>query len=36
MGDARKLDEAREALRIGDFRKAAQLERVYELTPLVV
>lgn len=36
MDDAQKLDEAREALRNGDFRKAAQLGRVYELTPLAV
>lgn len=36
LDDAQKLDEAREALRNGDFRKAAQLGRVYELTPLAV
>jgi hypothetical protein len=36
LGDARKLDEAREALRRGDFKKVAQLGRVYELTPLAV
>jgi hypothetical protein len=33
---ARKLDEAREALRSGDFRKAAGLGHVFELTPIAV
>ncbi len=36
LDDAQKLDEAREALRKGDFRRAAQFGRVYELTPLDV
>jgi len=36
MDDAQKLDEAKGALRNGDLRKAAQLGRIYELTPLAV
>ncbi len=36
LEDARKLDDAREALRRGDLHKAAQLGRVYQLTPLAV
>ncbi len=32
--DAMKLDEVREALRKGDLSKAAELARVYELTPI--
>jgi len=36
LADARKLEEARDALRRGDFRAAASLGRIYELTPLVV
>ncbi len=34
--DAQKLDEVREALRSGDFKKAGHLARVYQLTPLAV
>ena len=34
--DAQKLDEVREALRTGDLKKAGQLARVYQLTPLAV
>jgi len=34
LEDAQKLDEAREALRKGDFKKASQLGKVYQLTPL--
>ena len=33
LEDAQKLDEVREALRRGDLKRAAQLGRVYELTP---
>jgi len=36
MDDAQKLDDAREALHNGDFHRAAQLGRVYQLTPLAV
>ena len=36
LEDAQKLDEVREALRRGDFKRAAQLGRVYQLTPLAV
>ena len=36
LDDAQKLDAARDALRKGDFQKAAQLGRLYELTPLAV
>jgi hypothetical protein len=34
--DAQKLDEVREALRRGDLKKAGQLARVYQLTPVSV
>ena len=34
--DAQKLDEVREALRKGDLKKAGQLARVYQLTPVSV
>ena len=34
LEDAQKLDEVREALRRGDLKRAAQLGRVYELTPV--
>ncbi|MGB9484959.1 MAG: hypothetical protein WCD04_02435 [Terriglobia bacterium] len=34
--DAQNLDEVREALRTGDLKKAGQLARVYQLTPLAV
>ena len=36
LSDARKLDEVRQALRKGDFKAAARLGRVYELTPVTV
>jgi hypothetical protein len=36
LDDARKLDQAREALRKRDFREAAQLGRIYELTPVSI
>jgi hypothetical protein len=36
LDDAQKLDEVREALRRGDLKRAAQLGRVYQLTPLAV
>jgi len=34
--DAQKLDEVGEALRSGDLKKAGQLARVFQLTPLTV
>ncbi len=34
--DAQKLDKVREALRTGNLKKAGQLARVYQLTPLAV
>jgi len=34
--DAQKLDEVREALKIGDLTKAGHLARIYQLTPLAV
>jgi hypothetical protein len=34
--DAQKLDEVREALHRGDLQRAAQLARIYQLTPLQV
>ena len=34
LEDAEKLDEVREALRKGDLKRAGQLGRVYQLTPL--
>jgi len=36
LEDAQKLDEVREALRSGNLKKAGQLARVYQLTPLRV
>jgi hypothetical protein len=36
LDDAMKLDEVRVALKKGDLRTAANLGRVYELTPVVV
>jgi hypothetical protein len=36
VADAQKLDEVREALRTGDLKKASQLARVYQLTPVAV
>jgi hypothetical protein len=34
LEDAEKLDEVRRALRCGDLKRAAQLSRVFELTPV--
>ena len=36
LEDAQKLDEVREALSRGDFKRAGQLGRVYQLTPLAL
>ena len=36
LEDAQKLDDVREALRRGDLKRAGQLGRVYQLTPLAV
>lgn len=36
LNDAQKLDEVREALRRGDLKRAGQLGRVYQLTPVAV
>jgi len=36
LEDAQKLDEVREALRSGDLKRAGQLARVYQLTPIAV
>ncbi len=36
LEDAQKLDEVREALRRGDLKRASQLGRVYQLTPVAV
>lgn len=34
LEDARKLDEVRQALRQEDLRRASELARVFELTPV--
>jgi hypothetical protein len=34
LDDAQKLDEVRDALRRRDLKRAGQLSRVYQLTPL--
>jgi len=36
LDDARKLDGAREALRLGDVEKAGKLGKVYRLMPIAV
>ncbi len=36
LEDAQRLDEVQEALRRGDLKRAGQLGRVYQLTPLAV
>lgn len=36
LDDAYKLDDAREALRRGDLKKASRYGRLYRLTPLAV
>jgi hypothetical protein len=36
VGDAKRLDEARAALRRGDFAAAGQIGRVFRLTPVKI
>ena len=36
LDDARKLDDVRIALRQGDLEVAAQLARIYKLTPIAI
>ena len=36
LEDAQKLDEVRDALRRGDLKRASQLGRIYQLTPIAV
>ena len=36
LEDAQKLDDVREALGRGDLKRAGQLGRIYQLTPLAV
>ena len=36
VADAEKLDKVRDALRRGDIQSAAQLARVFSLTPIAV
>ena len=36
LEDAYKLDEVRDALRRGDIKRAAQIARVFTLTPVAV
>jgi len=36
LADAEKLDEVRMALRRGDLKRASQLGRVFEITPIQV
>jgi hypothetical protein len=36
LGEAEKLDTARQALRLGEIGKASQLGRVFLLTPVAV
>jgi hypothetical protein len=36
LDDAYKLDDVREALRIGDLKRAAQLARVFKLIPVSI
>jgi hypothetical protein len=36
LEEAQKLDDVREALRRGDLKRAAQLARVFKLTPIAV
>ena len=35
LEDAYKLDDVREALKVGDMKAAAQYGRVYELRPII-
>lgn len=34
LNDAQRLDDVREALRNGDLRRAGEIGRVYQLTPV--
>lgn len=36
LEDAQKLDDVREALRRGDLKTAANLARIYRITPITV
>ena len=36
LDDAYKLDDVRNALRLGDVKKAARLARIFTLTPIAV
>jgi len=36
LDDAYKLDDIRNALRLGDVKRAAQLARIFTLTPIAV
>ncbi|MFL6196764.1 MAG: hypothetical protein ACJ75H_21450 [Thermoanaerobaculia bacterium] len=36
VGDAEKLDDVREALRLGDLERASRLAKVYRLMPVAV
>jgi hypothetical protein len=36
LEDAQRLDDVREALRQGDLKQAAQLARVFKLTPIAI
>ena len=36
LDDAQKLDEVREALQRGDLKRASELGRIYQLTPVAV
>ena len=36
LADAQKLDEVRECLHRGDLKKAAQLARIFKLTPVSI
>jgi hypothetical protein len=36
LEDAQRLDDVREALRRGDLKQAAQLARVFKLTPIAI
>ena len=36
LDDAQKLDEVRHALKSGDFARAGQLGRIYQLTPMPI
>ena len=36
LEDAYKLDDVRDALRLGDIKRAAKIARIFTLTPVVV